>query len=170
LSGPLLAGNGLYPPVQIRRAHDVDDFRSGRGSLDAWLKRRALAAEGYSARTYVCLDPAGAVRGYYALSACSISRSSAPGRPRRNVPDPLSAILLGRLAVDQAFQGRGVGRLLLFEAIRRTLAASEMIGCRALVVHALDAEAAAFYARYGFLAVLNEPHTLFLPVQSLKLA
>ncbi|MCL2647452.1 MAG: GNAT family N-acetyltransferase [Phycisphaerales bacterium] len=99
---------------------------------------------------YVLLDETGVVAGCYALAADALLAKEASGRVRRNMPDPIPAMVLGRLAVATTHQGRGLGRDLLHDAVLRTLQASEIAGFRALLVHALHERAARFYERSGF--------------------
>jgi len=119
--------------------------------LSAWLSKRALAnAVTGASRTYVVCDEQRRVVGYYALAAGSIAADAAPGRLRRNMPDPLPVIVLGRLAVHSDWSGRGIGSGLLKDAMLRSIQAAELIGVRALLCHAIDEEAKAFYLKHGF--------------------
>ena len=88
--------------------------------------------------------------------------AAATGKTRRNMPDPVPVVLLGRLAIDSASQGKGLGADLLRDAVLRTLGAAESIGVRALLVHALSDKAKAFYQRYGFHPSPIEPMTLMI--------
>ncbi len=157
-------------PVPINPDHDSGGFDCGVASLNAWVQKRALKsqAEG-AARTYVCCREAH-IEGYYSLASASIIRANAPGRISRNMPDPIPAMLIARLAVDRRAQGRGLGGVLLRDALLRILRASELVGVRAIMVHALDGDAAAFYARYGFEKSRSEPLTMFLPIATVKLS
>ena len=140
----------LRAPERLRRDHDLSSFVSGVLVLDEWLKRRALRNEDSGAsRTYV-VCAAGRVVGYYALATGAESLAAAPGRVRRNMPDPVPVMVLGRLAVDRTYQGRGIGRSLLRDAVLRTLQAAEIAGIRALLVHAISEDARRFYERHGF--------------------
>lgn len=150
-------------------SHDVSAFASDESSLDDWLRRRALKSEGLFARTYV-VHERGRVIGYHALVAGSVQRENATGSMRRNAPDPVPVVMLGRLAVDRSAQGGGIGTGLLKDALRRVAAASEIIGVRAVMVHAIDEKAASFYRRFGFKAVPGESMTLFLPLQAIATA
>jgi predicted N-acetyltransferase YhbS len=100
--------------------------------------------------------------GYYTLSAVAVEHAQLPGRVRRNAPDPVPAVLLGRLAVDRKAQGTGLGRLLVRDAVLSTLAAADRIGVRVLLVHALHERAAAFYDRFGFRPSPTDPLHLYL--------
>ena len=150
----------LTPPRPIGPDDDTDAFDCGRPALDRWLRDRAVVNESSRAsRSYVVCS-GGRVVGYYSLAAASVVHSDAPGSVRRNMPDPVPAMLLGRLAVDRQWQGRGLGEDLVRDAILRTLKAARIAGMRAIVVHAIDERAAAFYRRLGFQASPRNP--LFL--------
>lgn len=151
------------PPRPLRPDDDIAGFGCGRAELNEWLVRRALRSErNRGARTYVTCDTSsGRVAGFYSLSAFSVVRSTAPGVLSRNAPDPIPAVLLGRLAVDQRFQGARLGASLLHDAVGNSTSAAERIGLRALVVDALDDGAAAFYVRYGFRSFSSQILRLF---------
>lgn len=112
----------------------------------------------------VAPSPGHRVVGYYALADGAIAPQRATGRVRRNMPDPIPIMLIGRLAVDRAYQGRGLGAGLRRDAILRTLQAADIGGIRAVLVHALSEEARRFYARCGFTASPLEPMTLMITV------
>jgi GNAT superfamily N-acetyltransferase len=105
------------------------------------------------------------VVGYYALAAGSLAALAAPARLRRNMPDPLPLMVLGRLAVDSAWTGRGIGSGLLKDAVLRSLRAAELIGVRALLCHALDQQAKAFYLKHGFVESPLDPLTVLLALK-----
>lgn len=160
----------LTPPHPIQADHDVSQFDSGRPVLDGWLRQRAIRNEDSGAsRTYVVCEEARVV-GYYTLSSGSVENRQAPGKVRRNMPDPIPVMLMGRLAVDRSQQGRGLGRALLRDAILRTLKAAEFAGMRALLVHALDRKAAEFYRHNGFLVSPIDPLVLMLPLHTARKA
>ena len=143
----------------------MDGFACGTPTLDDWLKRRARANQiSGASRTYVAAE-AGRVMGYYCLSSGALALNDAPGGLKRNLPDPIPMAILGRLAVDQSWQGRGLGVALLRDAVERTQTASAILGIRGLIVHALSDEAKAFYEHHGFVASPVRPMTL---VMSLK--
>jgi GNAT superfamily N-acetyltransferase len=154
----------LDAPVHLTTAHDVSAFDSCVPELDDWLKNRALANEAIGAsRTYVvCAE--GRVVAYYALATGSVAHVHAPGRIRRNMPDPVPVMILGRLAVDRARQGRDLGRSLLRDAVLRTLQAAKIGGIRAILVHAISEEAKRFYQRHGFGVSPVDPLTLMITV------
>ena len=145
-------------------------FDSGRATLDDWLHLRALRNESAGAsRTYVVCEGT-RVGADYCLSSGAVECRMVPGKVRRNMPDPIPVLLLGRLAVDKTRQGRGLGRAVLRDAILRTLKAAEIAGIRALLVHALDEEAARFYRHNGFLLSPIDPMVLMLPLQTARKA
>jgi len=151
-------------PVKLQPEHDVSKFDCGEPVLNDWLRRRALQNQQSGASsTYVVLDKMRVV-GYYSLAAGSVARETAPGRVRRNAPDPVPVVVLGRLAVDRDFQGQGLGRALLRDAILRTLQAADIIGVRAILVHALSEQAKRLYEDCGFAPSLINPLTLMITV------
>lgn len=152
-------------PAPLTAAHNVAAFESGESTLDYWLKHRALRNEGRGAsRTYVVCDDH-LVVAYYCLSTGSVSSELAPGRIRRNMPEPIPVMVLGRLAVDLAWQRRSLGKALLRDAILRTIQVSEVVGVKALLVHALSDQAVRFYEANGFYpSPSSNPRTLFLPL------
>jgi GNAT superfamily N-acetyltransferase len=151
-------------PEHLTAAHDVSAFDSGVPDLDDWLRKRALANEETGAsRTYV-VCAGGRVVGFYALASGGVAQAQAPGRVRRNMPDPVPVMMLGRLAVDRAWQGHGLGRGLLRDAVLRTLQAAEIGGIRAILVHAISEDAKRFYERYGFRDSPVDPMTLMITV------
>lgn len=155
----------LRPPEKLNSSHQVDGFDSGNGQLNDWLKRRALANEREGAsRTYV-LCAGERVIAYYCLANGAVAQASASGRIRRNMPDPIPVMVIGRLAVDCDWQGKGIGRALLRDAILRTLQAAEIAGIRAILVHAVSEEAKQFYERYGFTTSPVDPMTLMIRVK-----
>jgi GNAT superfamily N-acetyltransferase len=107
---------------------------------------------------------------YYCLATGSVRRAHVPSRLGRNTPDPVPVIILGRLAVDRQFSRRGMGSAILKDAFARVLQASAVVGCRAVLVHAIDDEAAAFYAQYGFIEYPASTRTFFLPIETLAAA
>jgi GNAT superfamily N-acetyltransferase len=157
-------------PEPIRPDHDLSDFDSGVVALDEWLRRRALSNEVVGAsRTLVsCLERR--VAGYYSLAAASVLHGVATPKARRNMPDPVPAILLARLAVDRGWQGAGLGAGLLKDAVLRSAAAAETIGVRVLLVHAISEEAKRFYERFGFRTSPIEPMTLRITLDELRRA
>lgn len=124
-------------PEPLTAHHRVEPFASGVESLDHWLKRRALKNQATGAsRTFVACEDDRVVA-YYALASSAVAVDATPGRFRRNMPDPIPVVVLGRLAVDQSLHGRGFGRALMQDAGKRILHAADTIGIRGLLVHAL---------------------------------
>lgn len=141
----------IKAPAPLSDAHQIDDFECSAPALTKWLRERAHQNQASGAsRCFVVADGQQRVVGYYALAAGSVSAGETPGRIRRNMPDPVPVIVLGRLAVHVAWQGRGIGQGLLKDAVLRSLQAREQIGARALLCHAIDADAKAFYLKNGF--------------------
>ena len=167
---PLPAGGPQFrPPEGITAAHDVSAFSCVSEALNVWLKRRAVANEGKTSRTYVVTHGARVV-GYYSIAAGGVSRNTLPKPLRHNNPETIPVVVLGRLATDRNFEGRGIGTGMLQEAIGRTLTAGAEIGVRALVVHAIDAEAVKFYLKYRFVASPIDERTLLLAVETAQAA
>lgn len=164
MSGPLL------PPEPLADRHEIGDFSSGEASLDGWLRRRAKANQVSGAsRTYVVCEEKRVI-GYYALASGAITVESAPGRFKRNMPNPIPVAVLARLAVDRSWQGRGIGRALFRDAARRIAHAAETIGIRGIVVHAISEDARKFYLALGFDPSPGEPMTLMVTVSDVRSA
>jgi GNAT superfamily N-acetyltransferase len=160
-------------PAPLAPGHHVEDFDCGVGSLDLWLKKHALQAKAVgSARTFV-VEHAERQRvvGYHALTAASISHDEATPRAAKGMPrHPIPAALLARLAVDKTVQGHGIGAWLLRDAMLRTLAATESVGIRLLLVHAIDDDARRFYERHGFEASPTDPRNLQMLMKDIRAA
>lgn len=151
-------------PEKLSAKHDLTAFDSGEAVLDEWLRVRALDDEAKGAsRTYVVCSEKRVI-GFYALAVGAIAHGKAPGRVRRNMPDPLPVMLLGQLAVDRAFQGQGIGAGLLRDAVLRTVQAAEIAGIRAILVHAISKGAKRFYEGHGFVASPIDPLMLMITV------
>ena len=156
----MTGADAIRTPAHLTPAHDVAAFDSGAPALDDWLKRRALDSEKtHASRTYV-VTAGGRVIGYYALTTGAGDQAAAPGRVRRNMPDPIPVMVIGRLAVDRPYQGRGIAQGLLRDAILRTLQAGEIAGIRAILVHAISEDAKRFSLRHGFAESPIAPMTL----------
>ncbi|MDQ6435952.1 GNAT family N-acetyltransferase [Mesorhizobium sp. LHD-90] len=155
-------------PEPLSADHFVDAFDCGVESLDNWLKRRALKNQMSGAsRTYVACDGI-QVKAYYALASNGIATNSASGRFRRNMPEPIPVVVLGRLAVDRSLHGQGFGRALVRDAGLRALQAADVIGIRGIIVHALSDEARQFYQRVGFEPSPLDPMTLMITLADLQ--
>lgn len=157
-----MSKTNITAPQKLAAEHVLEEFDSGEPSLDDWLRRRALRNEADGAsRTYVICEGLRVV-GYYVLAAGAIAHEGAPGSVRRNMPDPIPVMVLGRLAIDKNRQGQGLGRALLRDAILRTLAAGDIVGIRAILVHAISPAAKAFYEASGFRPSPLDPMTLMI--------
>lgn len=157
-------------PTPLTKSHHFSDFSSGEPELDLWLLRRALQNQlSGASRTYAVVVE-NKVVAYYSLASGSVMTQSSPGRVRGNLPDPIPVVILGRLAVAEAWQSKGFGKALLRDAILRTLQAAEKIGIRALLVHALHEQAVAFYQRLGFLSSPISKTVLVLSVKDERAA
>lgn len=153
-------------PLSDRRR--LDDFDCGIASLDAWLVRRALRNQVAGAsRTFVACE-SDKIAGFYALASGSIATNAAPGRFRRNMPEPIPVAVLGRLAVDRTYQGRGLGRALFRDAAKRLLNAADTLGIRGIVVHAISDDARRFYVELGLESSPLDPMTLTIPLSDLR--
>jgi GNAT superfamily N-acetyltransferase len=163
-AAPSQAKVRLHGPESLDARHALDTFDCGRPALDDWLVRHARHAQGSgSARTFVVTHD-DRVAGYYSLTVGQVDTLQAPDRIRRGMGRyPIPVVILARLAVDRAYQRKGVGVGMLQDAVRRTLAISEQAGIRALLTHPIDEEAARFYSRFGFItSPLREQQLLLL--------
>ncbi len=147
----------------------METFDCGNEVLNDWLRTQAQKSEGSTARTYAVRDGR-RVAGYYCLAAGGVARAAVPRKIRHGLPDPVPVMVLGRLAVDITYQRQGIGSGLLRDALRRTLQVSRQAGLRAMLVHAIDDEAAAFYSAHGFIAFPAGTRTLYLPIESIAAA
>lgn len=158
----------LTTPAPLDEHHQLEGFRCAEPALEQWLKRRALRnQEEGASRTFVVCEGVD-VLGYYALAAGSVLHASAPGAVRRNMPEPIPVVVLGRLAVHQDWSGKGVGSGLLKDAVLRCLRLSEDLGVRALLCHALHERAKAFYLHHGFIPSPIEPLTVMLDLRKVR--
>lgn len=154
-------------PRPISPDDRVSDFDCGKPELNEFLQKRASKNEGKASRTYVVSSAAGNVASFYTLAAGAVDLGEAPGKLRRNMPNPIPVTVLGRLAVDLSHAGKGLGKAMLKEAMQRSLDASKNVGARAIVVHAIDDEAVTFYTQFGFQAFPTGGRTLFLPMETI---
>ncbi len=143
---------GLTPPRPLAAGDDRQGFDCGRDSLNFWFRRNAWRNQqaDVSRVSVICDAESGAIAGYVSLSAASIERAHLPKSSQRNRPDPVPALLLGQLAVDQRYQGRGVARSLMFFALTTAVRVAQDIGCACVLTHPLDDGVRAFYAGFGF--------------------
>jgi GNAT superfamily N-acetyltransferase len=160
----------LRAPEALNPDHVIAEFDCGVASLNTWLQRRAAANQASGAsRTFVACE-GNRVVGYHALASSAILPQSAPGRFRRNMPDPVPVVVLGRLAVSTSHHGQGIGRALFQDAALRVIHAADAIGIRGMVVHALSEEAKAFYLRLGLDESPLDPTMLMVTVADLHAA
>jgi GNAT superfamily N-acetyltransferase len=165
-----LKGALLSAPESLTADHAIGGFDSGVASLDDWLMRRALQNQVSGASRSFVLCDGGLVVAYYALAASSVAADAAPGRFRRNMPDPIPVVVLARLAIARSHQGLGIGRALFQDAALRVVHAADAVGIRGLLVHAISEEAKAFYLRLGLVVSPIEPMSLMVTVADLKAA
>jgi GNAT superfamily N-acetyltransferase len=164
------ARGGITAPARFNpQLHDVSGFHCEKPPLNEWLQNQAAKSEGTSARTYVVCEDAKVI-GYFCLAVGSVARASLPSKIKHGQPDPVPVIVIGRLARDLSYRGTGLGGDLLKDALTRTLAASEIVGIRAVVVHVLDEEAIPFYRENGFKPLPKEERTFFLPIETIRAA
>ena len=160
----------IAAPAPLVEHHVIEKFDCGVAALDDWLKRRARAnASSGASHTYVACDGDRAV-GYYSLAAGAVTQVATPGRFRRNMPDPIPVVVLGRLAIDRSHQGKGIGRALFRDAGLRVLQAADIIGIRGLLVDAISEKAKAFYLALGMTPSPLNPMTLMVTLSDLKAA
>lgn len=151
--------------------HERGVFSCGKAPLDVFLRTQAsqYARKG-AGRTFVAVTPdSHRVVGYYTLAASSVELAHVPPAIAKKLPKhPIPTILLGRLAVDATARGKGLGKFLLMDAAKRALDVSEHLGVVAVHVHALDDEARAWYAKYGFTPLLDQERHLMLPIETIR--
>lgn len=156
-------------PVHLDQSHTVEGFDCGDNVLNQWLGSRALSNQhGGSSRTWVVTDEAGQVVAFYASSTATVLHRDAAGRHRRNQPDPLPALLLGRLAVDLKHVHRGLGQALVKHFLLKALEVAELVGVRMLLVHAATPDATSFYAQHGFEPSPVDELTMMMLVKDLQ--
>ena len=156
-----------YDPV----AHDVSTFDCGEAALNRWLRHSAGQSQRRdAARTFVVVAEHGRVIGYYTTVVGELDHEQASPAVRRGMSRhfPIPIAVVARLAVDLGFHGRGIGARLLQDALTRVMAAAEQVAIRAVVVHAISDWAAAFYVRFGFRPLANEPRTLMITLDELR--
>lgn len=171
--GKIDGGNpesALTAPQPLTPRHDLSDFDCGESSLNDWLRERALRNESRFSRTYVVCSGKQVVA-YFCISAGAVERGAAPGKVRRNGPDTIPVSVIGRLAVSRDYAGKGLGAALLADALRRIAAAAQSIGIAAVLVHAKNEAAKAFYLRCAeFIEYPEDSRTLFLPIETVVAA
>lgn len=155
---------------KLKREHALGSFDCGVDALNHFLQRYALQNQAaQTSQTYVCLADGETIAGYFALAVGQIEHETAPDRLRKGVARyPIPVTVIARLAVDKRWQGRGLGLSLLKEALLRALTIADIAGMRAVVVHAKDDAAKAFYQRFGFQDGFLNPLHLYLLTKDLK--
>ena len=160
----------LHAPEPLALSHDLSTFDCGAPELNNWLRPRTLRNEESGAsRTYV-VSVGQRVVGFYCLANGAITHAQATGKVRRNTPDPIPVMVIGRLAVDQGWHIKGIGRALLRDAILRTVQAAEFAGIRAILVHAKSEQAKTFYESCGLQSSPVEPMTLMMTIADARRA
>lgn len=155
----------LSPPELLTDAHDVSQFSCGKLTLDYWLKTRALSNQRKGFTVVMVVHEASRVVGYYAIAPTAVVPSSLPRSIRTGQPpDPVPCLLLGQLATDIAWAGKGIGGGLLRHALTRCVDGARLVGGRALLVHAVDPKAGEWWRRRGFLPSKDDPLLLFRSV------
>ena len=155
-------------PQRISGEHIVENFDCGETSLNDWLKKRALKNDlGDASRTYVvCCDDK--VVAYYSLHLGCIQHSEAVRKIKRNMPDPIPAIVLGRLAVDASHQGKGLARALIKDMFLRAIQISDLAGTKAVLVKVLNDKVTAFYQSFGFVQSKTDPLLLMKAISEVR--
>jgi GNAT superfamily N-acetyltransferase len=156
---------------KLQRTHVVEAFNCGQPELDRFLARHALQAQqANSSQTYIAIGD-GEVIGFYTIVAGEVRHADAPERVVKGMPrHPIPLLVLARLAVHTKAQGRGIGAGLLLDALGRTLQVAEMIGVRALAVHAKDDRAIAFCRHFGFAPSPTDARHMFMLIKDIRLA
>ena len=151
----------ISSPEPLTAGHDVSEFSCGKPSLDRWLKTRALSNQEKGFTAVLVVHEANRVIGYYGLAPTAVLPSILPRSIRTGQPpSPVPCLLLGQLATDENWSGKGIVTGLLKHALQRCVAAAGLVGGRALIVNAVDVEAAQFWKRYGFLPSKDDPLVL----------
>lgn len=168
IAKPAGKAGGLAAPVPLTPIHDLSRFDCGRLELDEWLRKSALDSEGRTARTYVVCE-GNTVVAYYCISTGSVERGAMPSKVKRTrgMPNQVPVAIIGRLARDRDFAGKGLGKDLLRDALIRILAASQIVGLRAVLVHALDDDAARFWKDQEFIECPVGSGTFYLPIETI---
>ncbi len=152
----------ISAPEPLNDRHSLSQFTCGKPSLDNWLKQRALSNHKRGFTAVIVVHVGGRVIGYYGLAPTAIIPSAMPRSIRTGQPpDPIPCLLLGQLATDSGWAGKGIGTGLLKHALERCVEAAALVGGRALIVNAVDEDAAIFWRRRGFLPSRDDPMILF---------
>ena len=158
----------LSAPEPLTAAHDISSFSCGKPTLDQWLKTRALSNQQKGFTAVLVVHEAGRVVGYYGLAPTAVVPGALPRSIRTGQPpDPVPCLLVGQLATDAHWVGQGIGTGLVKHALQRCVQAAGLIGGRALMVNAVDTEAAEFWQRRGFLRSKDDPLILFQSIAAI---
>lgn len=160
--------SNLSSPTLLSTDHELDNFDCGEPSLDDWLRKRAIKNQTSGASRCFVLCSGKKVIGYYSLSAGAINHEAAPKSMRRNMPDPLPVLLLGRLAIDKNYHNKGLGSALLRDAMLRAVSVASDAGVFAILVHALSEEAKKFYLSRGFVESPLHPMTFMMTLETVR--
>ena len=148
----------ISDPEPLTAVHNVSEFSCGKPSLDRWLKTRALSNQEKGFTAVMVVHEDNRVLGYYGLAPTAVLPATVPRSIRTGQPpDPVPCLLLGQLAADQNYSRIGIGTGLLKHALQRCVTAASLIGGRALIVNAVDIEAADFWKRRGFIPSKDDP-------------
>lgn len=161
---------GIEAPVPLDQNHDTSQFDCSNIALSDWLKKKAFKNQiSGASRTFVVCEN-NRVIAYYSLAAGSIEHQYVSSRMKRNQPDPIPVVILARLAVDVIYQNQGLGLGMVKDAIQRILHASQSIGIRAILVHAIDDTAKAFYEnKCGFTPTEFQERTLMIALKDIQI-
>lgn len=152
----------LSSPALLTAEHDLSRFSCGKPALDRWLKTRALSNQHKGFTVVMVVHDAGRVVGYYGLAPTALAPAAMPRSIRTGQPpNPVPCLMLGQLATDREWTGRGIGTGLLRHALMRSVAGAHLVGGRALLVNALAEDAALFWQRHGFIPSNDDPLILF---------
>ena len=158
----------LSGPEPLTAAHEVSAFTCGKPTLDHWLKTRALSNQEKGFTAVLVVHEEGRVVGYFGLAPTAVVPNGLPRSIRTGQPpDPVPCLLLGQLATDIGWARRGIGTGLVKHALERCVTAAALVGGRALMVNAVDAQAAEFWQRRGFLASRDDPLILFRSIAAI---
>ena len=160
--------SNLTKPRLLSDTDNPSSFTSTNQEMNDWLQKHAWNNQNSGvSKTYIITSTEAQIVGYYSIAAGAVARQSAIRSLRHNAPDPIPVCVIGRLAVDREWSGRGIGAGLLKDAVLRIAAAAKIIGIRAIIVHSLP-EALAFYTRFGFQSSKLEPLLLMYPIEKIS--
>jgi GNAT superfamily N-acetyltransferase len=165
------SGTDDWKVERLAASHGREHFVCGKPPLDDFLRKLVSQYERRNlGRTYVAVRPGDLrVAGYYTLASGAVAFGNLPDASARKLPKhPVPVILLARLAVDQAAQGRGLGEALLLDALGRCLGLADILGIHAVEVDAIDGAARAFYEKFGFVPLLDDELHLFMPIATIR--